>query len=108
MRSGTSLCNRHSLSSPGGGEGRGEEVASLGDARTPPSPTLPPLVPRGERERFVEYAKHILAHRRGPFWLRLCRSVSFAPVHGPFSSVTSVRSCSTSSVYAAGSEPETS
>jgi hypothetical protein len=52
-----------SLSSPEGGEGRGEEAASTSDLRTPPSPTLPPLVPRGERETFVEYAKHIISPR---------------------------------------------
>src|SRR5437773_1778207 len=51
---------RFSLSSPEGGEGRGEEASSLGEARTPPSPTLPPLVPRGEREIFVEQAAQIL------------------------------------------------
>src|SRR6266498_4340805 len=54
-------CALVSLSSPEGGEGRGEEAALLGVARTPPSPALPPLVPRGERETFVECAKHIPA-----------------------------------------------
>ena len=68
-------CVHFSLSSPEGGEGRGEEAALPGEARIPPSPTLPPLVPRGERETFVEYAKHIL-HPNGGEGVTRCGSDS--------------------------------
>src|SRR5256885_2046825 len=47
------------LPSGRGGPGRGG--TSPDEARTPPSPTLPPLVPRGEREKLGEYAKHRLS-----------------------------------------------
>ena len=63
-------CRILSLSSPAGGEGGGEEATSPGEARPPPSPTLPPLVPRGERETCVEYAKHIRVRPA-------CRATSF-------------------------------
>src|SRR5438874_8431817 len=73
-----------SLASPSGGEGRGEEATSPGQARPPPSPTLPPLVPRGERETCVEYAKHILRMQPrsfscGPAALWAVPSVSTLP-----------------------------
>src|SRR6185503_3315000 len=44
-----------SLPSTQGGEGRGEEAASTNEV--PPSPTLPPLVPRKGREAFLEWVK---------------------------------------------------
>src|SRR6266568_2897561 len=39
---------------PCGRRGPGRGGASPSKARTPPSPTLPPVVPRGEREKFGE------------------------------------------------------
>ena len=47
-----SACAGFSLSSPEGGEGRGEEAPF---AQTPLSPTLSPLVPRGEREKNISH-----------------------------------------------------
>jgi hypothetical protein len=44
---------------PCGRRGPGRGGLSPSETQGPPSPTLPPLVPRGERERFGEYAKHI-------------------------------------------------
>src|SRR5437016_1970240 len=79
-------CCLFSLSFPAGGEGRGEEANSPGVARPPSSPTLPPLVPRGERETCVEYAEHIPRSRargkssgqrffpgRDICWIKLCK-----------------------------------
>src|SRR6266496_5031644 len=68
-------CVRLSLSSPEGGEGRGEEAALPSEARTPPSPTLPPLVPRGERETFVERLNTYEAHGGLAFSLAPKRSL---------------------------------
>ncbi len=50
-----------SLSSPAGGEGRGEEAHRQSSLGLPPPRPSPPLVPRGEREKLGEYAKHIPA-----------------------------------------------
>src|SRR5205823_13813356 len=53
------LFSLSSPASPAGGEGRGEEATSPSEDWPPPSPTLPPLVPRGERETSADYAKHL-------------------------------------------------
>src|SRR5438477_4169438 len=50
----------------------GRRIVARGDLRSgqgaefglPPSPTLPPLVPRGERETFVEYANRFIPLKR--------------------------------------------
>src|SRR5436190_22292471 len=82
--SGKSTCSAlrcfFSLSSPEGGEGRGEEAASTCEVRTPPSPTLPPLVPRRERETFVERAKHRPEKSGG--WLNPEEAVGPSPPTG--------------------------
>src|SRR6266700_6494494 len=43
-----------SLSSPAGGEGRGEEAHRQSSLGLPPPRPSPPLVPRGEREKLGE------------------------------------------------------